>query len=61
MMRILGQAKGQVAQNPQAKMMIAQMLKDGLAKKMQVLRANPQSPTINAQVDAINKMIESYK
>lgn len=61
MMRILGQAKGQVAQNPQAKMMIAQMLKDGLAKKMQVLRANPQSPTINAQIDAINKMIENYK
>lgn len=59
--KILGQAKGQIAQNPQAKMMIVNMLKDGLNKKMQVLKANPQSPTINQQVDLINKTIESYK
>ncbi len=59
--KILQQAKGQVAQNPQAKMMIINMLKDGLNKKMQVLKANPQSPTINAQIDALNKAIQSYQ
>ena len=59
--RILNQAKSQVAQNPQAKMMIVQMLQDGLSKKMQVLRANPQSPTINQQIDLINKVIANYK
>ncbi|QFG53324.1 M1 family metallopeptidase [Chryseobacterium sp.] len=59
--KILMQAKGQIGQNPQAKMMISQMLKDGLQKKMGVLKANPASPTINQQVDLINKAIEAYK
>lgn len=58
---VLKQVKGQLGENPQAKMMILQILNDGLAKKMQVLKANPSSPTINAQIDAINKTIEAYK
>ncbi|MGZ5264822.1 MAG: M1 family metallopeptidase, partial [Kaistella sp.] len=56
--KVLTQVKSQIAQNPQAKMMIVQILKDGLAKKMVVLKANPSSPTINQQIDAINKAIE---
>lgn len=59
--RILGQVKSQIGQNPQAKMMIVQILQDGLAKKMVVLKASPTSPTINKQIDLINKTIESYK
>ncbi|MPN26635.1 hypothetical protein SDC9_174060 [bioreactor metagenome] len=59
--KVLTQVKSQIGQNPQAKMMIVQILKEGLAKKMQVLKANPSSPTINAQIDAINKAIEAYK
>ncbi|MGZ5285285.1 MAG: M1 family metallopeptidase, partial [Kaistella sp.] len=59
--KVLTQVKSQIAQNPQAKMMIVQILKDGLAKKMVVLKANPSSPTINQQIDAINKAIEAYK
>ncbi|MGZ5211926.1 MAG: HEAT repeat domain-containing protein, partial [Kaistella sp.] len=59
--KVLTQVKSQIAQNPQAKMMIVQILKDGLAKKMVVLKANPSSPTINQQIDAINKAIETYK
>ncbi|WP_304344653.1 M1 family metallopeptidase [Chryseobacterium koreense] len=59
--KVLTQVKSQLGQNPQAKMMIVQILKDGLAKKMQVLKANPSSPTINAQIDLINKAIEAYK
>ena len=47
--------------NPQVKMIIVQMLKDGLAKKMEVLKANPNSATINQQIDAINKAIEAFK
>ena len=42
-------------------MMIVQILQDGLLKKMQVLKANPSSKTINAQIDLINKTIEAYK
>ena len=42
-------------------MMIVQILKEGLAKKMAVLKANPSSPTINQQIDLINKTIEAYK
>jgi aminopeptidase N len=59
--KILNQVKGQIGGNPQAKMMIVQILKDGLAKKMVVLKANPSSPTINQQIDLINKTIEAYK
>ncbi len=59
--KLLGQVKGEIDNNPQAKMMIVQILKDGLEKKMQVLKANPSSPTIHQQVDAINKVIDAYK
>jgi hypothetical protein len=59
--KVLTQVKGQIGENPQAKMMIVQILKDGLAKKMQVLKANTSSTTINQQIDAINKAIEAYK
>lgn len=59
--KVLTQAKSQIPDNPQVKMMIVQMLKDGLAKKMEVLKANPNSPTIHQQVDAINKTLEVYK
>jgi len=59
--KILTQVKGQIGENPQAKMMIVQILRDGLSKKMQVLKSNPNSPTIHQQVDAINKAIDAYK
>lgn len=60
--KILGQAKGQIGANPQAKMMISQMLKDGLAKKMEMLKQNPtKANSINQQIDALNKAIENYK
>ncbi len=59
--KVLVQAKSQMPDNPQIKMMISQMLKDGLAKKMEVLKNNPNSPTIHQQIDAINKTIEAFK
>jgi aminopeptidase N len=59
--KVLAQAKGQIGQNPQAKMMIVQVLEEGLAKKMAVLKANPSSETLNTQIDLINKTIEAYK
>ncbi len=60
--KMLGQAKGEIGNNPQAKMMISQMLKDGLNRKMELLKQNPQSAaSINKQIDAINKTIEDFK
>lgn len=59
--KVLVQAKSQMPDNPQIKMMISQMLKDGLNKKMEVLKNNPNSPTINRQIDAINRSIEAFK
>ncbi|CAD7798090.1 Aminopeptidase N [Chryseobacterium aquaeductus] len=60
--KILGQAKGQMGENPQVKMMISQMLKDGLSKKMELLKQNPQkASSINPQIDTINKAIENFK
>jgi len=59
--KVLTQVKGQIGQDPQAKMMIVQILKDGLEKKMVVLKANPSSSTIHQQIDLINKTIEVYK
>ncbi|PWN67986.1 M1 family metallopeptidase [Chryseobacterium oncorhynchi] len=60
--KIAGYAKNQMTDNPQAKMMMVQMLKDGLSKKMELLKQNPQnSVSINKQIDALNKAIENYK
>jgi aminopeptidase N len=60
--KVLGQAKSQMGSNPQVKMMISQMLKDGLAKKMDLLKQNPtKASSINQQIDALNKAIESFK
>lgn len=60
--KILGQAKGHMGDNPQVKMMLSQMLKDGLNKKMELLKQNPQkASSINPQIDAINKAIENFK
>ncbi|SHG37495.1 M1 family metallopeptidase [Chryseobacterium vrystaatense] len=60
--KIISHAKGEMGDNPQVKMMIAQMLKDGLSKKMELLRQNPQKAvSINKQIDAINKAIEDFK
>ncbi|MBC7555732.1 MAG: M1 family metallopeptidase [Chryseobacterium sp.] len=59
--KVLMQAKGQVEANPQAKMMISKMLQDALAKKTEVLKANPTSASLKAQVEDLNKTIEAYK
>lgn len=59
--KILTMVKSQIGENPQAKMMIIDVLKSGLNKKMQTLKANPSSATINQQIDLINKAIEGYK
>ncbi|MBP2616395.1 M1 family metallopeptidase [Chryseobacterium jejuense] len=60
--KILGYAKNQIGDNPQAKMMVVQILKDGLGKKMELLKQNPQNAaSINKQIDVINKTIENYK
>lgn len=60
--KMLARAKGQMGDNAQAKMMISQMLKDGLNKKMDLLKQNPQkASSINPQIDALNKAIEDYK
>ncbi|WP_223605955.1 M1 family metallopeptidase [Chryseobacterium sp. OSA05B] len=60
--KIISHAKGEMGDNPQVKMMISQMLKDGLNKKMELLRQNPQNAaSINKQIDAINKTIEDFK
>lgn len=60
--KIITNAKDQMGDNPQTKMMVVQMLKDGLSKKMELLRQNPQKGgSINKQIDALNKAIESFK
>ena len=58
--KVLSQIKGEI-DNPQVKMMIIDMLKEGLQRKMQVLRNHPNSPTLNAQIDSLKEMIEAYK
>jgi aminopeptidase N len=41
---------------------ITKMLKDGLNKKMELLKQNPQNAaSINKQIDALNKAIEDFK
>ncbi|WP_042719769.1 hypothetical protein [Flavobacterium sp. B17] len=60
--KMLSRAKSDITNNPQVKMMISQMLKDGLNKKMEVLKQNPQNAgSLNKQIDLINKSIEEFK
>jgi aminopeptidase N len=60
--KLLSRAKGQMGDNPQVKMLISQMLKDGLSKKMDLLKQNPQNAAnINKQIDAIHKTMEDFK
>ncbi len=60
--KIAGYAKNQIGDNPQAKMMMVQILKEGLNKKMELLKQNPQNAaSINKQIDVLNKAIENYK
>lgn len=59
--KVLKMTSGQLSDNPQAKMMISQMLKDGLAKKMETLRKNPKSESLQRQVELMNAAIEAYK
>ncbi|MGX9986058.1 M1 family metallopeptidase [Soonwooa purpurea] len=58
--KILSQAKSEISSNPQAKMMLTQILKDGLNKKMQLLKNSPKSQSLHEQIDALNKTIEDY-
>ena len=59
--KVLTQVKKELDNNPQAKMMIVNMLRDGLSKKVEVLRENPSSASLNQQVDLINKVIDTYR
>lgn len=60
--KVLGYAKDEIGQNPQVKMMVVQMLKEGVNKKMELLKQNPQNVSnINKQIDVLNKTIESFK
>ena len=58
--KVLGQAKSQIGDNVQAKMMIVQMLKKGLERKMKLFRENPSSTSLNTQIEMLNKAITSY-
>ncbi|WKS96000.1 M1 family metallopeptidase [Riemerella columbina] len=58
--KVLTQAKSQMPDNPQVKMMIVQMLKDGIAKKMEALKKNPNSASLNGQVERLNQVLELY-
>lgn len=59
--KMLGLAKGQVANNPQAKMMIVQMLQGAVAKKAELLKQNPNSQSIPQQIKLLNDTIASFK
>lgn len=59
--KILTQAKSQMPDNPQVKMMISQMLKDGINKKMEVLKADPKNDSLHQQVEVLNQVSELYR
>lgn len=59
--KILGYAKSQLGENSQAKMMIIEMLKSGVAQKLELLKTQPKSESINQQIDLLNKAIEDMK
>lgn len=58
--KILKQAKSQIVNNPQAKMMIVNMLKSGLERKMKLYRADTSKQSVGTQVEMLNKVINDY-
>lgn len=60
--RVLTQSKGGLVKDPETKMMFTQMLKEGLAKKNELLKQNPQkAKSIDKQIAVLNKIIETFK
>ncbi|AZA80916.1 peptidase M1 [Chryseobacterium lactis] len=60
--KILSQAKTEMLKDKDAKKMITQMLQEGLEKKKDFLKQNPQkAESLNKQIAALNKIIEEYK
>ena len=59
--KILKQVKSEIPDNPNVKMMIVQMLQNGIAKKAELLRANPKSESINQQIKLLTETLELYK
>ena len=59
--KILKQVKSEIPDNPNVKMMIVQMLQNGIAKKAELLRANPKSESINQQIKSLTETLELYK
>lgn len=58
---ILKQVKSQIGDNAQAKMMISDILKKGIERKMKLFRENPNNQSVNKQVELLNKTIDAYK
>ena len=58
---ILKQVKSQIGDNAQAKMMISDILKKGIERKMKLFRENPNNQSVNKQVELLNQTIEAYK
>ena len=50
-----------VFKEPQVRGIIVEILKNGLAKKVKLLRENPQSNSLNVQVESIQKVIDEYQ
>ena len=59
--KVLHQVKSQIGDNVQAKMIIVGMLKDGLARKINLLKNSQKSESLNKQVELLNKAIEFYQ
>ncbi|MDL1913101.1 MAG: M1 family metallopeptidase [Bergeyella sp.] len=60
-MSFLKTIKKEIGNNPQAKMAIVYVLRNGLAQKTKLLDENPSNASVKGQVDLINKTIELYK
>lgn len=62
MAKILRQVKDFVLQDPKTKAKFSQMLQEGIARKMEFLKQNPQkAESVNEQIAVLNKLLEDYK
>lgn len=59
--KALEQAKAQMPNTPQVRMMVVEMLKSGVDKKMQLLKKNANSPQLHLQIERLNKLIDLYQ
>ena len=58
---VMKQVLKELKSNPQAKVVLLQILREGQSAKLALLRSNPSSDSVKEQVELLNRIVEEYQ